>query len=336
MGSCTPTSLITSGALETFFEANGGGTASGLFGCYALAADGATLYLALGNDPGNEDGALVVSTPDGSALTAETVPTEQGLHDIAVMDGKAFVAGTDPTEAGWALGNLYYKSNASWTKRRTLTNVIHTLGLWYDGSTLYAATGAHTGDDATWRAYVFTSADLGATWAAPVEVGTGSYRVYDIIGHGARLYATVKPISGANRLYYSADNGATWTQVSGVAPDTDARLVLWSTDLIVLKTGRTAVYKIDASYAMTEHALGFTVSSSAKCNPLAVADGSLYTVATATVSGCPDTVYATADLATWAAFANVPGTVLALADWASAGVLLATVRGTGEIYQMEY
>ena len=328
--------MTASGALETFFEANGGGTASGTFGCYALAADGATLYLALGNDPGNEDGALVVSTADGSALAAESAPTEQGLHDIAVLSSTVLVPGTDATEAGWALGNLYAKSGATWTKRRTLTNVIHTLGLWYDGATLYAATGAHTGDNATWRAYVFASTDLGATWGAPVEVGTGSYRVHDIIGHGARLYATMQPISGANRLYYSDDSGATWTQVSGVAPDTNARLVIWGTDLIVLKTLRTAIYKIDASFAVTEHALGVTVSSTAKFNSLAVAGGDLYTVVAATVPGCPDTVYTTADLAAWSAFANVPGPVLALADWPAAGVLVATVRGSGTIYQMEY
>lgn len=273
------------------------------------------------------------------SLTAEYVPTEEGLHDISIMSGIVFVPGTDPTDSGpghqWDYGNLYYKSSGTWTKRRTIPNTLHTLGLYYDGTNLWAACACHAGDYSTWKAYVYKSTDLGATWGSPVEIGTGNYRVYDITAHGGRLYAAVRSLSGLGRLYYSTDNGASWTLVSSVSLDYNARLVNWGSNLIVLASGRNGIYKVDSSHNVIYQALGFTVRSSAKFNAIvAASDGKLYIIGSESVTGCPVPIYGSSNLSSWSCLGNIMYPV-SLAD-DSANSRLTVGCQYGDIWTLAY
>ncbi len=71
---------------------------------------GDTLFVGVGNSPGNEDGAAVLSSADGATLASGQTLDEQGVHDVQLQGSDLWVCGTDPVESSneWALGNLYH------------------------------------------------------------------------------------------------------------------------------------------------------------------------------------------------------------------------------------
>lgn len=280
-----------------------------------------TLFIGLSvGTPGNEDVALLASS-DGLALTAIYSPTEQGLADFQVVTstGKLYISGVDPALGDdWSFGNLYIWEAGSVTKRRTLTNVIHTLGLWVDGGATYVGTGAHLGDDVTWSGQVFTSTNDGVSWAEPVTVT--NYRVYDIVGFDSNLYATGLSASYGRTLNKSMDGGAIWVTVGSVDPVSRARLVLFDNKLIGVQHSRTQLFSVAAGGITSTHDLPFTVPD--WWNVLADGgDGYLY------VLGTGGSVWRTTDLSSWTCYADTNTDLIAIAAWPSRDVIVLADKG---------
>jgi hypothetical protein len=270
--------------------------------------------------PGNVDGALLASS-DAVALTAIYSPTEQGICDLQAVTstGKLYAPGTDPSLGDdWSFGNLYVWESGAVTKRRTLTNVIHTLGLWIDGSVTYVATGAHLGDEITWSGQVFTSTDEGVSWSEPVTVT--SYRVYDIIGFDGNLYATGFDGYGTRTLHKSTDGGATWATVGSVGPASKARLVLFDSKLVGVQHSRTQLFSVAAGGVTSTHDLLFTVPD--WYNVLADGgDGYLYAL------GTGGSVWRTTDLSSWTCYADTNTDLIAIAAWPNQNVMVLADQG---------
>ena len=300
---------------QTVFEATSD------FGAYVLEPMTDTLFIGFSpSTPGNLDGALLASS-DAATLTAIYSPTEQGLADFqaTTSTGKLYISGVDPSLGDdWSLGNIYIWQSGAVTKRRTLTNVIHTLGLWVDSGVTYAATGAHLGDNQTWSGQVFTSTNDGVSWSQPVTVT--SYRVYDIIGFDGDLYATGLSTSYARTLNKSTDGGAPWAIIGTADPVSKARLVLFDGKLVGVQNSRTQLFSVATGGAVSTHDLPFTMPD--WWNVLADGgDGYLY------VLGTGGSVWRTADLASWTCYADTNTDLIAIAAWPNQDVMVLADQG---------
>jgi hypothetical protein len=289
------------------------------FGAYLLLPISGEMLIGLCNDPANENGAVLVRSADGVNFSAETVLSEQGVVDGQVLgDGRVYVCGLDPYE-DWTFGNIYERSAGGvWTKRRTIPNGIHCLGLWHDNTNLYAAIGAHTGDSATWRGRVLKSTDDGATWTQTVDVN--DYRIYDVIGFDGKLYATGVDWTGSAyeyELYRSDDDGQTW-QTLAPAISYRPRLTEYSSNLYAVGYDLVSLIEIQPGGTLVTRALQFTAVNS--WNALCVdAAGRLNVLAT---SG----VWRTSDLTEWEFV--VAGAWISLTWWPSAAALMVSELGT--------
>jgi hypothetical protein len=283
----------TAGALRGQFENLTGELADASFGAYVLCPLGSDLLIGLSNRPGNSAGAAVVRSENGSEFVIERVLDEQGVHDTHPQGSELWVPGTDPTD-DWTLGNLYHRAgDGTWTKIRTMPNVIHSLGLWHASTHLYVAVGAHTGDNETWRGRVLRSSDGGTTWDQQVDVN--DYRIYDVVGFGGRLYAIGLTAGFVQELYSSQDDGATWSVVADVIPAYRPRMVLWNGQLIVVGAFNV-LYAIQSDHSIVEHAIGFTPTTSRYNIAVDGGDGYWYVL-------CGTGIYRSSDLATWQFYA---------------------------------
>jgi len=238
---------------------------------------------------------------------------EQGVHDMQLVGDRLFVAGTDPTD-DWTLGNLYERSAlGAWSKRRTMTNVLHSFGLWHDDTNLFVAVGAHAGDNVTWKGRVLRSADDGATWAAQVDVN--SYRILDVISHASRLYAVGYDWTGSaytQDLHTSADGGATWSKVASVTPVKRPRMIAFGSSLLV--AGSSTIYRIDGSHTVTAHAVPFTIPD--LYNVLATDGANVYVI------DADGHVWRSADLINWTRYTYVVNAI-SIAWWSGVGLMIA-------------
>lgn len=291
--------------------------ATTLFGAYVMQPIGNDLLLALGNDPANENGAVLLRSADGTNFAAETVLSEQGVADCQLIgDGRLFVAGIDPYE-DWTLGNIYERSaGGAWTKRRTLPNTIHCFGLWHSGSALYAAVGAHTGDNATWRGRVLKSMDDGATWAQSADVN--QYRIFDVMWLGGELYATGVDWTGVYEyeLYRSADDGQTW-QTLAPAVGTRPRLAAWRGKIYAVGYDYQSLIEIGAGGALTTYVLPFTIKT--QWNVLTV-DGNDRLNVLSSIG-----LWRSDDLVHWTFVAS--GAWISAAYWPAAGAVMVSESG---------
>lgn len=210
------------------------------FGIYTLESQGNNLYLGISaGSPGNFDGALLAVYSQGS-MSAILAPdgtnpiTEQGLHDMTIYNDELLIAGTDPAYTDdWTMGNVYSYKNSVLTKHRSLPNVIHTLGLWADETGLWAATGAHTGDNATWLGNLFHSSDFGITWDPPQTLS--DYRLWDVYKVGNNMYASTTSTDFLTdpQLLLSQDNGNHWLEIENTHPCPTTRLINFKDQLLV-------------------------------------------------------------------------------------------------------
>lgn len=304
--------FTSAGVLRQQYEAEVVRQAYPVFGAYVMQSLGGDLLIGLSNNPGNYDGALITRSADGSTFTTERTLDEQGVHDMQVVAGRVFVPGTDPALGDdWTLGNLYERdAGGLWTKRRTQLNVLHSLGLWHDGSTLYIGAGAHTGDNATWRGRVLRSTDDGATWAAQVDVT--DYRVYDVIGHAGRLYAIGYTAGASVQLHSSSDDGATWSIVAGVTPALKPRMMAFGATLLV--AGESGLYQIDAAHMITARSSPFAIAQ--QWNPMSTDGINVYAL-----DGI-GYVWRSSDLINWSRYTYVAGAV-ALCWWSGVGLMVS-------------
>ena len=274
-------------------------------------------WIGLGNEPAGTDGGLIVFVVANGTLQAEYAVDEQGVHDMHLHDGKIYVPGTDPTD-DWTLGNLYIRDTAGvWAKRRTLPLTIHTWGLCHDGDgNLWAAVGAHAGDNATWQGRVLRSADDGLTWDVNVQVN--DYRAYDIEQHAGAFWAIGYTASYEQLLYTSAD-GQAWETVNGVSPERLQRFVKHGNLLIGQLSSQKGLVVIGAAGNVDTVNLTFSFRyPSLNC---IASDGEyLYCV---DVSGY---IWRSNDLEAWERYSQVPGAI-SVGYWPSQNCLIVSDKG---------
>lgn len=299
--------------LRNKFATDTARTATDNFGAYAAQPLGADLFIGAGNSPGNEDGAEIVSSATGATIVTGRILDEQGVHDMQSQDGDLWACGTDPTD-DWSLGNIYHRdAGGTWTKLRTLPVVIHALGLWHDGATLWVAAGCHAGDNITWRGRVLKSIDGGQTWTA---ADVNQYRVFDVIGFDSKLYATGYNWTGSGYTYdlhVSSDAGATWITVPGVQPASKPRLTLHGGALFGVLSSRLGVFKVEANTVVTQYSTPFTIAD--EWNVLESDGTYLYAI---DVDGV---IWRSTDLAIWTAYTRVLNAV-ALRWWTGHGLMI--------------
>ncbi len=311
-------------AIRSKFVTDSGKTATNNFGAWALLLSGTDLFIGAGNSPGNEDGAEIVSSTTGATIVTGCVLDEQGVHDMQAQGSDLWVCGTDPTD-DWTLGNIYHRdAGGTWTKLRTLPLVIHALGLWHDGSTLWVAAGAHTGDNATWKGRVLKSSDGGQTWTV---ADVNDYRVYDVAGFDGDLYAIGHNWTGSGYtqdLHVSADAGNTWSVVAGVQPAIKPRLMLHGGALFGVLSTRLGIFKVEAGGIVTAYSTPFMIVD--QWNVLESDGTYLYAI---DVDGV---IWRSSDLAVWTAYTRVPNAV-ALRWWAGTGLMIGDTGVSARVWR---
>lgn len=265
-----------------------------------------------GNSPGNEDGATVLSSSDGTTITSGFVLSEQGVHDAHLQGSDLWVCGTDPYD-DWTLGNIYHRdASGSWGKIRTLPLTIHALGCWHDGTNLYVSGGMHTGDSATWKGRILKSNDNGSTWSS---VDVNNYRLYDVIGFDSKLYTVGYDWTGSvytQDLHYSGD-GAIWTKVLGVTPAIKPRMALYNGALICVQSDMGGVIKISVGGLVENRILPFTVAD--YWNVMDSDGVYLYVLAS------NGNIWRTSDLLTWELYTRVVNAI-SIKWWQGVGMMV--------------
>lgn len=300
-------------SLDGLFDPTGK-IANDNYGAYLVYPIGDTLLVGISNSPGNDDGGVLYAY-DGSTFALETVLDEQGVVDMLTVGYDLIVPGLDPMD-DWTLGNFYRKSGGAWAKIRTMPNVLHTFGMAYDGTYLYAAVGAHTGDNRTWTAQVLRSADSGQTWPQISTLGT--YRCYHVKSWNSKIFAS-QCGNTDEQIMVSSDQGETWSR-TGVYYCQHRQRYLEFDGRLVGVTGAASnqLFAISADGSVTYYDLPFAVAW--QFNAMCIAGDSVYAVAS------DGYVWRSADLTTWTRYANLPGAV-SLAHWPSQSCLVASDRG---------
>lgn len=239
------------------------------------------MIIGMSNLPATYDGALMADLAADGTVTPEFALDEQGVADILRLDdGRIIVCGCDATD-DWTAGNIYIRSEGAWTKKRTMTNVLHAWGACLHNGLLTVATGAHIGDNATWEARCYISDDWGDTWQHHYVC---YYRIYDIASFNGLLYATAWDWPDY-KLYVSADDGVTWSVVAGVTPEPRIRMVEFGGHLGGAQSGGAGLWLIDSQSNVTASAWpsnGGAVHQY-NFNSLVVAGGALYVLATSKI-----------------------------------------------------
>lgn len=274
-------------------------------------------WVGLGNEPAGTDGGLIVSVEADGTLQAEYAVDEQGIHDMHLRAGKIYVPGTDPTD-DWTLGNLYIRdTDGTWMKRRTLPLTIHTWGLCHDpDGYLWAAVGAHAGDDVTWEGRVMRSTDDGLTWNINTQVN--NYRMYDIEYH-ADVFWAIGYTATYNQILYRSDDGISWIEVNDATPERLQRFVKHGDLLICQMSSRNGLIVIDDLGSITTHQLGSTFRHpSLNCM---ASDGALIYCIDA--SGY---VWRSVDFEAWERYSHVPNAI-SIGYWQSQNCLIVSDKG---------
>lgn len=298
-------------------------TVTGNFGAYLLQPIGSALLIGCGNSPGNEDGSQVFRSAAGTTFAHEYSPAEQGSSvDGQLVNGEWWVCGQDPTD-DWTLGNIYQRSAAGvWSKIRTLPLTIHALGLWHDGSAIYVAAGAHTGDSATWRGRVLKSSDGGATWTS---VDVNDYRCYDVVGFDGKLYAIGYTAANSQDFHVSTDGGAVWSKVAGVTPALKPRLVEFGGALVGVQSSLAGIFAVAAGGMVTLNSTPFSIAN--QWNVLADGgDGYLYALSA-------NGVWRSADLSTWQFYAAISSPI-GIALWPGVGLMVSDVGLNARLWRV--
>ncbi len=89
----------------------------------------------------------------------EITVEDEAVSVFRVYRDTLYVPGIDPRE-DWKWGNLFFKRDGVWQKRRTIPNGVHTFDVAVWGQSLWVACGTESGGQ------VFRSEDDGQTWTA--------------------------------------------------------------------------------------------------------------------------------------------------------------------------
>lgn len=282
---------------------------------------GDNVLFSVGNSPGNEVGSVVVSVDTEGEVSFEYALNEQGSAvTILNSGGSILIPGIDPNES-WDFGNLYVNG----TKKRNLTNVIHSFGACLHNGYVFVATGVHTGDEETFRGYVFRSDDLGETWDSPVQVS--NHRVYDIISFNGLLYAIANNFLDPF-LAVSDDDGQTWETVADFLPETLSKMVVFG-DLLIVLSSDNNICAIDTNgdVELFDRPDGQTINS--KWNIFAVNDGYLYVL-------CNDQLYRTADLLEWEWHCDLEKPCISLSVWDEFGIIVSEIGTDARLLRVPF
>ncbi len=298
------------------------------FAAYAMVPISDALYLGFGAGlPAAADGALL-GTYDDEGLRAVAPLDEQGVLDMVSAAGIPFIPGVDPCcPDGWEAGNVYtYSAAAGLTKRRTLPNVLHAWGAWYDTADdeMYVATSAHRGDFTGSVGEIWRSRDLGGHWerVATHENGVGDYRTYDVVGHRGRLYATSADSLNSCLLVVQPNVGTDWTLVF---PDEEVacyqRLTPFGDALVTLARARSRLLVVSGLGELSRRELPFTVGLMT-FHWAAVAADYLYALAD------DGRIMVTRDLTAWETAAQADREFVTVRYWPQRDWLVLASRGT--------
>lgn len=278
------------------------------------------MIFAIGNSPGNENGSLLVDVDQVGNVVPVYAPAEQGSCVEIISDGmNVIIPGIDPTES-WLLGNIYL-NDGSWSKIRTLPNVIHALGACFHNGKLFVAAGGHTGDLQTFRGYVLRSEDLGQSWSS---VQVADYRAYSIVSFNNLLYVVGDEFLTPT-LYWSDDDGDTWTELIDFYPQKKPRMVVWNNLLVIAELfgGYKTINNLGeiTRYTPPPHYTVFT------WNMLAVHDGYLYVL-------CTDRIYRTTDLVSWEYYCNLGRQCTGLSVWPGFGLIVSEIGSDARLLRI--
>lgn len=300
------------------------------FGAYAFFPMSDTLYIGFGaGRPADVDGSLLART-DGVTVTAVHTLTEQGFIGMTTLSDTLIIPGVDPCCAdGWEFGNtyVYTPSVDTFTKFRNLTDVVHSWGLWADGTdgTLYTAVSlSPDGGDG---GGIFTSTNQAQTWTkiADSTSGVGDNRTYDIIGLHDKLYVTWNDTTddGPCGLAESEDGGQTWNRLTGLSTMCRPRLAEFQDKLLALRDDRAAFFAIDAAGTAVTHTLpSFQINDWSYNYWATDSRGAFYVV---TDDG---RIMSTHDLITWDTAVTTTLDLITLAYWPDQNWLVASDRGS--------
>ncbi len=306
------------------------------FAAYAMLPLSGTLYLGFGAGlPAAADGALL-GLFDDEGIRAVAALDEQGMLDMATGRGLLLIPGVDPCcPDGWEAGNFYtYAASAGLTKWRTLPNVLHAWGAWYDAAEdeVYVAASAHRGDFTGSVGEIWRTGDLGGHWAriANDENGVGDYRTYDVLGHWGRLYATSADSLNSCALVAQPDVGADWMPV---LPDQRLacyhRLVSFGDALIALDATRHGLLVVTGEGDPFERELPFTIGA-LSLNWAAVAGDHLYSLSS------DGQILVTRDLTVWETVAQADQEFVTIQYWPQRSWLVLATRGAnGALWKLE-
>ncbi len=300
----------------------------GDFAAYTMLPLSGTLYLGFGAGlPAAADGALLGAFAD-EGLPPLAPLDEQGVLDMESAAGVLFVPGVDPCcPDGWEAGNVYtYTAATGLTKRRTLPNVLHAWGAWYDAATseVYLAASAHRGDFTGSIGEIWRSTDLGVHWerVATDEHGVGEYRTYDVFGHRGRLYATSADSLNSCLLVAQPSVGTVWMPVF---PDEEIacyqRLTPFGDALVTLERARSSLLIVPTEGEPLRRELPFTVGLMT-FHWAAVAAGNLYALSD------DGRILVTRDLAAWETVARADREFVTIQYWPQRDWLVLAGRGT--------
>lgn len=280
------------------------------------------MIFSIGNSPANQNGSLLVDVDQVGNISPIYVPSEQGSCIDIVSDGmNIIIPGIDPTEL-WDFGNVYL-NDGSWSKERTLTNVIHSFGACFHNGDLFVAAGGHVGDLATFRGYVFKSSDLGQSWSS---VQVSNYRCYDIESFNNLLYVIADNYQEPF-LAVSDDDGDTWNVVTGVVPELykSPKMVVWNDQLIILRHTHE-LYSIDLLGNTTTHAPPVHVITPT-FNMFAVNGLDLFIL-------CTDRIYRTSDLETWVWHCDLGRQCTGLSVWPGFGLIVSEIGSDARLLRI--
>jgi|GEM_PF-5485656 len=331
---------------------------SPVFGSYAMASLGDTLYLGLGGKPSSwpAGGVLASFTPSVGVLRRVMTLDEEGVGTVEAANGRIYMPGSDPALGdGWELGNIYvhdtrYRESI---KRRTIANGLHagTLHIDASGAIMTAVHGP------TMR--LMRSTDDGRTWSVRHETvaGTailplpgGGYdtvpnwnnSVFGILGpqsQSARLVATTAAYPNVNlpdyvpsKLRQSTDGGVTWSNLG----DTTAYVVhafLWGGRVVTTNLALDSVIVTTiASGAVARYRLPSAVSGVAAKPMAADSSGFLYYAAR------NGKILRTKNFTVWDSVTSTRrDSVVSLYYWPHRRWLVfsQTLRGSGSIWRLD-
>lgn len=279
------------------------------------------MMIGISNLPATYDGALIASLDTEGNVTAEFALDEQGVMDmLCLSDGTLLVCGCDAALGDdWHYGNIYLRTpEGVWTKKRTLENVIHVWGACESGGKIYAATGAHIGDNATWEARVYVSGDKGDTWTHHYVC---YYRVYDVFALGGVLYATAWDYP-AYRLYSSVDDGVSWGIVADIVPEPRIRMVEFDGHVVGAVSGGASIWAT-AGDGVTTIALPSYAGTIQQYNmhSLAVSGGVLYALTDSKIIKRDSLAGA------WVYHCDLGEAAVSIAVFAGVGLIVGTANG---------